>query len=147
MTEIKEISALETYPVRHPVLRNGKPMESCHFDGDELETTKHFGYFENGRLAGIASLFETKNEAFKTKKQYQLRGMAVLLEHQKKGIGENLVFHAEIYATRKKTEVIWFNAREVAVGFYQKLGYEVIGAPFDIADIGPHFIMFRNLQN
>src|SRR6187402_1039317 len=120
MTEIKEITALETYPVRHPVLRNGKPMESCHFDGDDLETTKHFGYFDHGRLVGIASLFSSKNEVFKNQKQYQLRGMAVLLDHQKKGIGENLVFHVEVYATRKNTEVIWFNAREIAIGFYRK---------------------------
>lgn len=145
MTEIKEISALETYPVRHPVLRNGKPVEGCHFDGDELETTKHFGYFDHGRLVGVASLFASKNEAFKGLKQFQLRGMAVLLDHQKKGIGENLVYHSEMYATRKNADLIWFNAREIAVGFYQKLGYEIFGKPFDIADIGPHYIMLKKL--
>lgn len=146
MTEIKEISALETYPVRHPVLRNDKPLESCRFDGDDLETTKHFGYFDHGRLSGIASLFQIRNEAFKPSKQFQLRGMAVLLDHQKQGIGENLVYHVERYATQKKAELIWFNAREIAVGFYQKLGYETIGKPFAIADLGLHYIMFKRLE-
>ncbi len=145
MTEIKEISALETYPVRHPVLRNGKPIESCGFEGDDLETTKHFGYFDHGLLSGIASLFQVRNEAFKSSKQFQLRGMAVLLDHQKKGIGENLMYHAEMYAARKKAELIWFNAREIAVGFYEKLGYETTGKSFEIDGIGPHYIMFKRL--
>ena len=48
MIEIKKITAFETIIVRHPVLRPGRPIESCHFDGDELLTTSHFGlYFEN----------------------------------------------------------------------------------------------------
>ena len=37
MQNIKKISALETFPVRHPVLRAEKPIESCHFEGDDLE--------------------------------------------------------------------------------------------------------------
>lgn len=145
MPEIKEINAQETYPVRHPVLRDGHPIESCRFDGDDLETTKHFGYFDHGQLVGIASLFETHNKLFGTQKQFQLRGMAVLTGHQKKGIGENLVFHSEIYARRKKTGLIWFNAREIAAGFYRKLGYEIIGEPFEIPGIGRHYIMFKSL--
>lgn len=72
--------------------------------------------------------------------------MAVLLDHQKQGIGENLVYHVERYATQKKAELIWFNAREIAVGFYQKLGYETIGKPFAIADLGLHYIMFKRLE-
>lgn len=145
MTEIKQISALETYPVRHLVLRNGKPLESCRFDGDELETTKHFGYFGHGYLVGIASLFASENSSFETSKQFQLRGMAVLLNHQKQGIGEKLVLHAENFARKNDAGLIWFNAREIAVGFYQKLGYEMFGNAFEIAGIGPHYIMFKKL--
>ena len=44
MEIIKNISANETFLVRHPVLRAGKPIENCKFDGDELETTQHFAY-------------------------------------------------------------------------------------------------------
>lgn len=39
MTIIKKIAALETYSVRPPAIRKGKPIESCRFDGDDLETT------------------------------------------------------------------------------------------------------------
>lgn len=140
---VKKISATETYAVRQPVLRAGKPIESCQFDGDERESTKHYGYFENGNLIGIASMFEVKNEAFDSQKQFQLRGMAVLPNHQKKGIGEQLVLFAEKDAIAQNADLIWFNAREIAVGFYEKLGYEIFDEPFDIGDIGPHYIMFK----
>jgi hypothetical protein len=53
MTIIKKIAAIETYSVRLPVLRKGKPIESCHFDGDDLETTLHFGLYLGQKLVGI----------------------------------------------------------------------------------------------
>jgi len=39
MTIIEKIATAETYSVWLPVLRKGKPIESCRFDGDNLETS------------------------------------------------------------------------------------------------------------
>ncbi|MEZ0005210.1 ribosomal protein S18 acetylase RimI-like enzyme [Flavobacterium sp. 28YEA47A] len=146
MQIIKEIPALETFSVRQPVLRPGKPIETCHFEGDNLDSTKHFGLFSNEKLAGIASLFIHSTPFLKEKLQFQLRGMAVLPEFQKKGLGEALVKHAENDALERDGKIIWFNAREIAVAFYKKLGYEIIGEPFDIADIGKHYVMYKKLN-
>lgn len=146
MQIIKEIPALETFSVRQPVLRPGKPIETCHFEGDNLESTKHFGLFSNEKLAGIASLFIHSTPFIKEEPQFQLRGMAVLPEFQKKGLGEALVKHAENNALERGGKIIWFNAREIAVAFYKKLGYEIIGEPFDIADIGKHYVMYKKLN-
>lgn len=146
MQTIKEIPALETFSVRQPVLRPGKPIESCHFEGDNLESTKHFGLFDNEKLAGIASLFEHSTPFLEEKLQFQLRGMAVLPEFQKKGLGEALVKHAENDVMQRGGKTIWFNAREIAVAFYKKLGYEIIGDPFNIADIGKHYVMYKKLD-
>jgi hypothetical protein len=43
--------------------------------------------------------------------------------------------------------LIWFNARTAAVGFYKKMDYQPLGAPFDIKDTGEHYLMFKKLQN
>lgn len=145
MQIIREISALETFPVRHPVLRPGKNIETCHFEGDSLPSTHHFGLFTDDELAGVASLFKADYELFVEKTQFQLRGMAVLEKFQKRGIGVALVNYAESKAKSLNAEIIWFNAREIAVPFYQKLGYEVTGKPFNIGDIGAHFIMFKSV--
>lgn len=145
MTYVKQIPSQKTFPVRQPVLRPGKPLESCVFDGDDDEATIHFGLYENGELAGVASLFKVKNVAFAEENQYQLRGMAVLANHQKKGFGEKLLKAAEDYAMSRNAGLLWFNAREIAVGFYERAGYQKKGGPFTIADIGPHFVMYKNL--
>lgn len=146
MFEIKEISAFETISVRHPVLRFGKPIESCLFEGDDLSTTTHFGLLYEDQLSAVISIFEAKNIFFPEENQYQIRGMAVLEEHQKKGFGEALLKYCENQIRIKWGEIIWFNARETAVGFYEKSGYHKIGNSFEITDIGIHYVLFKPLN-
>src|SRR5437868_11755120 len=114
---IKEISASETFLVRHPVLRAGKPLESCRFEGDDLATTKHFGLFSANNLVGVISVFENKSDHFISNKQFQIRGMAILDSEQGKGLGEKLLRFAEDYIRDQKGNLIWFNARSTAVAF------------------------------
>ena len=147
MYSIKQITSLETFPVRHPVLRPGKPVESCIFQGDDDEGTIHLGVFNDDAVVGVLSIFEANGPLFEGKAQYQLRGMAVLPEYQKKGLGELLMQAAEDNISAKGGEVIWFNAREIAVGFYKKMGYAITGEPFSIGDIGIHYVMYKQLQN
>lgn len=144
--EIKELSSEAIYPIRHEVLRKGKPFETSFFDGDNLETTKHFGLFIENNLIGALSLFKNENKNFVLKNQFQLRGMAILESHQSKGFGKLLIRKAEEFAKNLNTDLIWFNAREHAVFFYKKSGYEVFGKPFDIENIGLHYVMFKKFD-
>lgn len=145
MIQIKSIPSLFTHLVRHPVLRPGKPIETCVFDSDDLETTKHFGLYLNEDLIGVISVFENKNSIFNRFNQLQIRGMAVLEEFQGKGYGRLLVNEVENYAKKIKSDLIWFNARENAANFYKKLGYEIYGSLFDIAGIGLHYVMYKQI--
>lgn len=146
MKTIRNITAKETYPVRHSVLRKGQPMATCSFEGDDLDTTQHFGLFEDDTLQGIVSLYENSNSLFKATRQIQIRGMAVIEHNQGKSYGKQLVQHCEQYLTDTDCELIWFNARENAKGFYQKLGYAIHGEPFNIEGIGIHYVMWKKLR-
>jgi ribosomal protein S18 acetylase RimI-like enzyme len=145
MFEIKEISAFETIIVRHPVLRFGKPIETCRFEGDDLPTTLHFGLFYEDQLSAVISVFEEKSILFFEENQFQIRGMAVLEQHQKKGFGEALLKYCENQIRNNRVEIIWFNARQTAIGFYEKYQYQKIGDGFEIADIGIHYVLFKKL--
>lgn len=145
MIKVKIIPSKETYSVRQPVLRAGKPIESCFFEGDDLETTIHFGLYFDKRLAGVVSVFENKSNHFPEEHQMQIRGMAVLEEYQKKGLGNFLVKRVEEYAKSKNVPLLWFNARETAVAFYEKLNYTIKGSAFEIKDIGTHYVMYKHL--
>lgn len=145
MATIKKIDYTATFSVRHPVLRAGKPIESCFFDGDDLETTFHFGLFVVDKLVGVISVFKNKTTTFSVAKQFQIRGMAVLKEHQSFGYGKLLLHKAEEEIIKQKGDLIWFNARENAVGFYQNSGYQIVGDSFEIAGIGTHYIMYKKI--
>lgn len=86
---IKQINHTETYPVRQIILRPGRPLETCFFQGDELETTIHFGLFMGEKLVGIISLFKNNSPLFSQENQYQIRGMAVLEEYQNMVLGNS----------------------------------------------------------
>lgn len=145
MITIQNIPSFLTFAVRQPVLREGKPIESCHFDGDDLETTSHFGLYIDENLIGVVSVFKIINPIFNTTNQFQIRGMAILPQFQKTGFGQKLVIHCEEFIKNLNGTLIWFNAREKAVPFYEKLGYQKVGNPFSIADIGIHYIMKKEI--
>jgi len=147
MIIIKKISSAETFSVRHPVLRKGKPIESCCFEGDDLETTQHFGLYLEQEIVGIISLFKKSNSDFQENNQYQIRGMAVLENHRKKDFGKALILYSEEQCKNQNVDLIWFNARIEASGFYEKMGYQKTGTPFEIPDVGEHIVMFKKNKN
>jgi GNAT superfamily N-acetyltransferase len=147
MTEIKCIPSTETYAVRHPVLRPGKPLETCRFKGDDDATTVHFGLSEGDRLCGVASVFACDNPMFALQPQLQLRGMAVLDACQGKGYGSRLIRVSEKYASELHASILWCNARIAAVPFYEKCGYRKTGEAFAIGDIGLHYVMFKTSED
>jgi GNAT superfamily N-acetyltransferase len=140
---IKKINYLDTFPVRSAVLRQGKPIETCSFLGDDTVDTTHFGLFTENKLIGVASVFKTNNKKFDQKNQFQLRGMAILEEYQSSGFGKLLIKEIFNFIKINQTELLWFNARETAVPFYEKQGCIKKGMSFEIPEIGTHFLMYK----
>lgn len=142
---IREISSQETFKVRHPVLRQGRPIEDCAFEGDELETTIHLGLYINEQLISVATFLSNKNDIFPEIRQYQLRGMAVLKSYQGQQLGQYILKHGEQLLTEKRVVRVWLNAREHAVNFYKNNHYQIVGQPFEINKVGMHYVMTKRL--
>jgi predicted GNAT family N-acyltransferase len=139
--EVRQISAAETIPLRHAVLRAGRPVETAFFAGDDLPSTTHFGALRNGQLLCIASLFEAELPEEPGVAALHLRGMATATEAQRTGLGQALVIGCVAFAREKGAQLLWCNARTYASEFYSKLGFEIVGKEFDIPDVGPHYRM------
>jgi len=77
-------------------------------------------------------------------KQLRMRQLAVREGCRCKGIGRNLVSYSESFVRDHGYEEIVLHARETAVGFYEKMGYEVEGERFIEVTI-PHFSMRKEL--
>lgn len=141
---VSHITAAQTIEIRHRVLRPGKPIESCDFEGDNWPTTFHLGLFIDGTLVGIASFLE--NSRTEKTNEIQLRGMAILPEWQGKNLGQHLIKKAEEIAISKSIQTIWCNVRVHAQNFYKKMNFKTLGTPFDIPQVGPHIIMEKELK-
>ena len=93
--EIKTISSIQTFEIRHPILRAGQPLESCKFIGDDDDETLHFGAYDKDNLTGVLSCYVNNGAHFTLGKNYQIRGVAVVEKLQQKGIGKALMLYAE----------------------------------------------------
>ena len=89
------------------------------------ETRQHFCALWLGRVVGSAPL-KPLGEAL-----VQLKQMAVAQERQRRGIGRQLLWHAEGWARTSGFHLIVLNARLGAEGFYAAYGYLSEGAPFE----------------
>lgn len=136
--QLKPICAKDTYAVRHPVLRKGLPAHTCAFDFDDAPNTLHLGAFANDALVGVLSLLQKPQSV-------QLRGMAVLESFQGKGIGKQLIAHAENQVRQYSICTLWMNARLVAIPFYETFGYLKQGNPFELPYGGTHYKMTKHL--
>lgn len=124
--------------MRYNILR--KPL-GLEFSPDELAREKEdilIGCFEEEKLEGCCLL--TKLDASTVK----LRQMAVTSGLQGKGIGRVLLIFAENIARDRGYKKITMNARKNATGFYEKLGYNVVGDEFIEVTL-PHFKMEKEL--
>lgn len=111
--------------LRNDILR--KPL-GLHFTPEELLKEKDeilIGAFEDEKMLGCCMLVRSDNSTVR------LRQMAVLNNLQGKGIGRALMQFAENIARDLGYKKLTMHARLTAVGFYEKLGYQVVGDMFE----------------
>ena len=81
-----------------------------------------------------------------TGQQGQVRYMAVDDNSQGQGLGQQIINELEQQASKLGMTEICLNARDDAVGFYQKLGYENQGYSHTLFDDVKHYRMVKKLS-
>jgi len=141
---VKPISTEEAIPLRITILRDGKPEPTPHHEEDAMEKTFHLGAFHENQLIGIASFHPVPRQGY-SNNGFQLRGMGVLADYQKKGIGDQILQKGLDILHAQQVEYCWCNARKIAFPFYEKMGFSFISEEFEVPIIGPHKVMIRSL--
>lgn len=111
--EIKEITASETWDIRHNVMWPDQPFEFVQLEEDN--SGFHFGVFTNNKLVSIVSCFIVEEEM-------QFRKLATLQEYQGKGSASHLLKYILQFAKEKNIKKVWCNARSNKKSFYEKFG-------------------------
>lgn len=144
--DVLRIKSIDTYPIRHKMLRPNGTIEDCMFQGDNDELTFHLGAFVDKKLVSVASFYFERHPVFSDAYQYRLRGMATLPEHQGRGLSSALLRTAFPVIKQNQCTLLWCNAREKALGFYTKVGFKATGELFTIQNIGKHMLMSIKLD-
>ncbi|NQT24690.1 GNAT family N-acetyltransferase [candidate division KSB1 bacterium] len=77
----------------------------------------------------------------------QLMQMAVRKDLQGHGIGTGLVKFLINFARQKNLTEVTCHARQEAVSFYERLGFEIYGTPFEEAGISHRHMRYSLLTN
>jgi len=128
----------KTVALREEILR--KPLHLT-FRSEEFVEEKdsfHLTCRQEGALAACLVLKPLSGQ------QIRMRQLAVRTDLQGRGIGRTLVEYAESFTEQHGYREIILHARETAVGFYEKLGYQKEGDPFIEVTI-PHYLMRKIL--
>ncbi len=142
--EIRELTAAQTRPVRQHVLRPHQRAEELVYPGDDAHDTFHLGAVDGDVVLAILSMYrhaQPPTDPMGEPRAWRIRGMASMPAARGTGLGRQLVEHARDRVWDIARDPIWCNAREHAFGFYQKLGFEIVGDIFEIEGIGPHAVM------
>jgi len=82
---------------------------------------------------------------FNSDEEAQIRFMAVEEEWQGKGIGRMILSYLEKKIKANGGKFIILNARDIAIKFYKKHGYEIVKEAHTLFDIIPHYKMRKVL--
>ncbi len=138
------VAAEETHDLRRRVLRTGTPSTQVVFNDDELPSTRHLAVRgDDGRLVAISS-WAWRPFPGGTGRDVQLRGMAVDPAVRSRGLGGVLLEAGVAEAFAAGAEQVWANARDPALAFYVRHGFDVVGDGYlDAATAVPHHRIVR----
>ena len=85
----------------------------------EMDNMTFFGWEENGSLVGVMGFQPVQDVTL-------IRHAYVLSDHQRKGIGENLVNHLKLITKTRQLLVGTWEDATWAIDFYQKQGFKLL---------------------
>jgi predicted GNAT family N-acyltransferase len=142
---IRKVDAKKVRPLRHSELRKGQDFSTTSYLKDYEADTFHMACIVDEKIVTCATFYPEKSSKIKSDNTYRLRGMATDYSFQRKGYATDLMNESFKELKNRDCNMVWCNARLVAVDFYKSSGFKITGEIFDIAEIGPHYYMFKEI--
>ena len=143
--EINKVDAESIRPLRHSELRKGQDFSTTSYLKDYEEGTFHMACIVDEGIVSCATFYAQTSMKVKSDNAYRLRGMATDSNLQRQCYARNLMIESFKELKKRDCDMVWCNARLVAVNFYKSVGFKIIGELFDIEAIGPHYYMYKEI--
>lgn len=152
---IRKITPEATRPLRQQLLRQNVPLDALVYPGDTEPIALHVGAYWNGEHVGIASVVhQPPSASIGTPPDHpepdhldawRLRGMATIEAMRGHGVGTQMLLACVGYVAAQRGALFWCDTRVDARSFYERNGFVVLGEPYVIPDVGPHYFMQREI--
>jgi GNAT superfamily N-acetyltransferase len=154
---VELVGAADVRPLRHEVLRPGRPLQESVFDGDDEPFATHVAVRAR-RPAGeatdpgaatlaVGSVVPSPPPWEPARSDgWRIRGMATRPSARGGGLGRIVLDTLLSHVARHGGGVVWCNARTGARGLYEDAGFVARGDAFDLPGIGLHLQMWRTVD-
>lgn len=145
---VRSVSTADVRPLRQSVLRADMENKSVTFEGDDDPDTVHLAAFDSqGTMIGTSTWLRRDCAARPNAPAMQLRGMATATHCQGQGIGSVLLQAGFSLCREQRVHIVWANARDAALPFYERHGFVADGEGFIEAITRlPHHVVIRSLS-
>lgn len=146
IVKIKKVKVDLIKPLRYQVLWPHLENEAaCQIEPDNENSTFHIAALLEDKIVGTATLIVDVNKKFSEPNQYRLRAMATAPEVRGYGVGAKIIQNVIAELKKREVKLVWCDARLIATGFYEKQDFRVKGKAYQVPDIGPHKLMYKEL--
>ena len=137
------ITTDELLPLRMAVLRDGTPSQDPTYKQDNFPGCVHLGIYEGEELIACSSWIPQAWPLDETLPAIQLKGMAVAKRMQGSGIGAELLSAGVRHCENENAHYVWARARDSALSFYTRNGFDVFGEQFvdEATGMSHHLVM------
>jgi GNAT superfamily N-acetyltransferase len=148
---VVELTTAETYPLRLAVLRADTTSKAVAFAEDDWPGVVHLGLHDGNEIVGISTWVPRPHNGLHDGLHHdapaiQLRGMATAAHLQGQGVGGTLL-EAGVDRAFSTVGVVWARARDAAMPFYLRHGFEIVGDGFiDELTAKPHHLIVRRIS-
>lgn len=142
---VREAALEEVRPLRHKVLRAGRPFDSTVSKDDARPEMRHLVAIAGADVVGVVSYFPEPAPSSPGESAIRFRGMAVDPAWQGRGIGRMLMDEVMRRARAAGAVIVWANGRDTAQSFYERVGFSAVGDGFLDSEmhLGHHVVITR----
>jgi GNAT superfamily N-acetyltransferase len=149
-------------PLRHAVLRTGRPWADAQYLQDDDPASVHFAAFGTpetlgtlGALGAVLAVGSVLPEAPEWREPlsdaagtrcWRVRGMATRHDLRGSGLGSRILASLLDHARTEGGGLIWCTARIGASTLYERAGFTARGGIAHIPGIGPHLTMWLEID-
>ena len=146
---VRQVPVERTRALRKSVLRPYLPDDDPFvMPDDHLPTTVAFGAVTaDDELIGVARIApEPPPFDPSAQRSWRLRGMATSPDARNMGVGSAVLAALVAHIADAGGGILWCNARVSARGLYERGGLQQWGDVWEEPNIGPHIVMWRNID-